>query len=1052
MASPPQAGPPVVSVVLVAHDGARWLGDTLAAVAVQTRPPDRCVAVDTGSRDASAELLRGGLGADAVRTRPRRTGYGEAVAHGVAGLPAAGPGEWLWLLHDDSAPAPGALEALLDTVEASPSVAVAGPKVLGWYDRRLLLEVGVTVAGSGRRETGLERREQDQGQHDGVRDVLAVGSAGMLVRRDVWEELGGFDPALTLYRDDLDLGWRARRAGHRVVCVTDAVVHHAEATTRGRRRGRLTRARRPHLLDRRSALHVLLANSPAVLLPFLVLRLLAGTLLRSAGYLLGKLPHEAADEIGALAAVVLRPDRVVAARRDRRRMPRSVPHREVRRLLAPPSAQLRHLLDGVTDLVPVTAPRPTHPVRTPAETGPTAAEADDLVPPSAGPSLRRLAAAPGVLLVLVLVVLGVVAGRGLVGRGALTGGALLPVQGGARDLAAAYAAAWHPVGLGTGTAAPPWLGLLAAGAVPLLGSVGALLRVLLVAGVPLAGLSAYLCSRGLVGSRLLRVWAALVWAGLPALTGAVAAGRVGTVVVAVLVPPLAVAARRCAGSWRAAAAAAALLTVGAAFVPLLWVVAAPVAAVTAAASRGAAVRRLRPLLVLAVPAVVLLPWSALLARHPRLLLTEAGFAGPGLSEPSLDPAAVLLVHPGGPGGGPVWWSAGLLLVALVALLRRDRRRLVAGAWGLALAATAGGILVSRAQVPTGTGTGEVAAWPGVPTLVVALGLLVAAVVGAEGLRDRVAGVSFGWRQPVAVALVAAAVAAPVLSLVGWAVRGADDPVRPDRTAVLPAFVAAEALGPDRPRTLVLAGSRSALRLAVLRGDGPRLGDADLLRSAGESGADPLPASLTSAAADLASARGGDVAARLAAHAVGYVQLAPSADPALVRAVDGAPGLSRASTADGEQLWRVAGDPARLRLLGPGPSADDSAGRDVETVVASGDIGGGGSVDAGDSVDAGEEGRLLVLAERADDRWRASLDGDALTRVTVDGWAQGFAVPASGGTLSVAYDAGGRRAVVWLQGAALVALVVLALPGARRAQDEDDAPMGRRSEPGRRRRR
>ena len=62
-------------------------------------------------------------------------------------------------------------------------------KVRGWRDERRLLEVGISMTGGGRRHTGLEKLEYDQGQHDATRDVLAVGSAGMLVRRDVWEDL-----------------------------------------------------------------------------------------------------------------------------------------------------------------------------------------------------------------------------------------------------------------------------------------------------------------------------------------------------------------------------------------------------------------------------------------------------------------------------------------------------------------------------------------------------------------------------------------------------------------------------------------------------------------------------------------------------------------------------------------------------------------------------------------------------------------------------------------------------------------------------------------------
>ena len=82
----------------------------------------------------------------------------------------------------------------------------------------------------------------------------------MLVRRDVWDELGGFDPALPLFRDDLDFGWRANLAGHRVVICSRAVVHHAQAAASGQRRIACGTPQRRRL-DRQGALWAMLANS-----------------------------------------------------------------------------------------------------------------------------------------------------------------------------------------------------------------------------------------------------------------------------------------------------------------------------------------------------------------------------------------------------------------------------------------------------------------------------------------------------------------------------------------------------------------------------------------------------------------------------------------------------------------------------------------------------------------------------------------------------------------------------------------------------------------------
>jgi GT2 family glycosyltransferase len=240
-------GQHVVTAVIVAHDGAAWLPHIAEALLGQTRPVQRVVAVDTGSRDRSGAVLAELLGRSVVFGMDRKTGYGAAISHalrhraantnvpGPAGLAPGERTEWVWLLHDDCEPAPDALEQLLRGAAEARSSAVLGPKVMDWADRRVLLEAGITIDGAGRRITGIEPREVDQGQHDGDRDVMAVSSAGMLVRRDVWDQVGGFDPEMPLLRDDVDFCWRVHAAGHRVRVVTDAVVYHLEATARNRR-------------------------------------------------------------------------------------------------------------------------------------------------------------------------------------------------------------------------------------------------------------------------------------------------------------------------------------------------------------------------------------------------------------------------------------------------------------------------------------------------------------------------------------------------------------------------------------------------------------------------------------------------------------------------------------------------------------------------------------------------------------------------------------------------------------------------------------------------
>ncbi|GAA3303046.1 hypothetical protein GCM10020295_50600 [Streptomyces cinereospinus] len=747
----------VVTAVLVSHDGARWLPDALAGLLGQERPVQYAVAADTGSADDSAQLVTDALGPDRVLHLARRTGFGQAVeeagrtapvltpedlpylrrpsgwdpvtrtwrddAYDLPELPHGEPVQWLWLLHDDCAPEPGALAELLRVVEnehelGRDDVAAVGPKLRGWYDRRQLLEVGVTIADSGRRWTGLDRREQDQGQHDHVRPVLSVSTAGMLIRRDVFEQLGGFDRRLPLMRDDVDLCWRANAAGYRVLVAPEAVVRHAEAASRERRAvdcaGRATAS--PHKVDKAGAVYTLLVNARTAALPWVLLRIVLGTLLRTVAYLVGKVPGQAVDEIRGLLGVLLRPERIVAGRRRRGRP--VADKGELRPLFPPPGATVRATVEQVAGSV---VGRSDQETATGAgrhggavESGPGGDDAEFLQIEQFA-RLKRIARNPGPMLFLVLLSVSLVACRELLGGGSLAGGALLPAPADSGALWSRYLDSWHPVGAGGDASAPPYLALVAMLASVLFGSTGLAVTVLLVCSVPLAGLTAYFASRPLVGSRLLRAWAAVGYAFLPAVTGALAGGRLGTAVLAVLLPLLARAAVAASGlanatgargSWRATWAYALLLTVTTAFTPIVWPLALVLGAGLLAVRRGEITAYgLRFLTQLGTPLLILAPWS--LSLLPFGFFHEAGLEYGAAAASALD---LLGAGPGGPGtvSGPM--LIGVVLAALAALLRHERRRGILTAWAVALVGLVFAVLSNSsawaARRPSSTASGS----------------------------------------------------------------------------------------------------------------------------------------------------------------------------------------------------------------------------------------------------------------------------------------------------------------------------------------------------------
>lgn len=1028
-----------VTAVVVAHDGGTWLPATLTTLAAQRRPVDGVVGVDVASTDDSLARLRASLGEERVVETGANVGFGRAVAAGLqhidrmvlrpaGGYVDSGVVEWVWLLHDDSAPDADCLDALLLAADRHPGVGVLGPKVLGWHDRRLLLEVGFSVTGSGRRFTGLERREHDQAQHDGDRTVLAVGSAGMLVRRELWERLDGFDPNLPLFRDDLDFCWRAHRAGEDVMVATDAVIHHREASAHGRRADVTAR---PHRLDREASVHVLLAQAPPLLAPFLAIRLLLGSALQSVTHVIGKDFAGARDEVAAVWSLLIHPGRVHASRQ---RIARTSvePASCVRHLRPSAWSQLRAALESAVGRVTTSSAAAASASVSGIDAGPVDEESESL--DSGSGWVRRAVLRPSVLLALLLTGISLVALRSLLwGEGVLQGGALLPSPAGASDLWSQYTQAWHDVGPGSSVPGAPYLLVIWALAVPLLGKAPVAVSLMFLLALPLAGWSAYFALRGIIATRLIRIWAGIAYALLPPVTIGISTGRIGIVIAAFALPFAVRSIIRIArpqGTMRRAAGACLIIAVVLAAAPAAWVVllvAVLVIALSAVRREGRASAPVVQRLALAVlgPLVVLVPWSLHLLAHPVLLLADPGAPIPGGPATPLD---VLLLQPGGPVTAPVWAGVGIVLAGLLALLRSDRARATRAAVSVGLLAAAIGIAQVALPVTMPWSTTAATTWPGVATLLLGGSLIVSAALAGDGLRQRFAGADFSLGQPLAVFLAVLAVAAPVVLGASW-FADAGGMLRRGPAEAVPAFVAADATSPQAPRTLVLRELRSGEVLyALVNGAGPMLGDADVSPDAQTWAAlDPL-------VADLASGRGGEEVEALAGYGVRYVLMDAGAASDLVPTLDAAPGLRRLSTAGGETLWRVAGDTSRARLVG----ADATSAVGVQM---DGALGVEPYIDQ--SVPAAG---TLVLGAASDSHWSAigiDADGDARALPTATApdllsWSQAFDVPAGQTSrVEVSYDSGLRTGWLLLQLIVFVVLVILALPS-RRAEEDFDA--------------
>jgi GT2 family glycosyltransferase len=992
------ASQPRVIAIVVNHNGRAFLRDTFRGLAAQTRPIDDVLVVDTGSTDGSADWARSRLGDDAVMAV--RGQFGRAVMSALRDPRTSGM-DWLWLLHDDCAPEPEALERLLAEAESRPSASILGPKLVSWTNPDRLSEIGFSVDRTGRAVSPIEDDEIDQGQHDQIRDVFFLNTAGMLVRRGALLNVGGFDERMPAFRDDLDLCWRTHLSGGRVLVVPQARVRHfAAAASRSRR----TRAvGHPRYLMERHTIAAMLKATSLRKLPLAVVLALAGALIRSASLALTGQPGDALAVLWAWGwnAKEL-PVTIVHRRRLQRQ--RKVDDSALAPLRAPGGQHLRSLLRGTLELV-YGAEVGAHVAQRTDDTG----EEQDM--PSTGTSaLRVVASHPVAFMVAGFALVMAVSLRSVLFAPAIASIGLGVWPATAQELLREFASSFHQAQMGSTASAPPSLALLGGLSVLTFGKALVAEKLLLWLALPLAAATCTRALRVVVPQLWARALAGLLYATTPLATGALAQGRIGELVLLVLAPPalaqvvLAFRAEQPREPWRPALRFAALAAVAIAMSPAavvafgLVVVAAIVAALAGvgAAGRPAAVRQ--SLLLAAgfgLAVALLLPWSG-------RLLTGAVFAELGRPLATPDLADLLQLRPGGGGVpgplvGPVYPLLGLAALFFApAARRRQVFWLLVGfvAAGLVAAWQAKGLAPRVTDWPAALLVPGAVAWAG------ACGL------GLTGLATAVRKLNLRF-SPGRVAAVALALLSVVTGLfvAGHLVRGAWSPLTAVDSPALPATVTR-----GQARVLWLAGRPDhGIDFAVTGPEGRTLLDPGRPPAAA---ADDLGSLVT----DIVQARTHTAGSMLRMFGIGYVAVRPG--PEADRLVDlvarqqdlDAKPTEQAGLFQGpavpQTAWVIPGEDPPAEVQGlltssarPVPVPDPDSGQ----------------------VQANGPGTVVLLVPEAS-VWRATVGGSRLEPTTALGWAQGFRLPAgAAGDLEVQRTGEDRRLVLLL----IEALLVLA---------------------------
>jgi GT2 family glycosyltransferase len=539
--------PAVVAVVVTTGPGP-GLEATLASLVTQDYEELSLLVVANGETEHVAARVAAIAPLAFVRSLDENMGFGAACNE--AALMTQGSAFFLFC-HDDVRLESNAIQQMVEAAFRT-NAGVVSPKVVAYDDPMVLVHVGQTCDRFGVVQERVEEGEIDHGQQDLERDVFVAPGGVTLVRSDLFATLRGFDPLIPVLGEDLDLCWRAQIAGARIVVAPSAKVAHRQTIATGERPVSAHGTRRASRADlqRRHQLLVV-ATGWRRRTTFATLSMLAAM---DSFELFLSLVSGDTDRAGAIMGSwrwLFNNRRRIRQRRAQRHEIQVLSDEELRRLQVGGASRVRrffitlvrHGLDRARGILPASEDVVDDGLAVGDlgfETVFSEDEEFDLIPESRELERRRTPTRllttfrSQVAVIFLVMLLWLIGSRNLVAMH-------LPLIGGLAPLDSWWTmwrhffASWSPNGLGTATPGMPGFGVLAFFGTFVLGRMGILPRLVLIAAVPLGAVAMGRLLRGRVSNRA-RVVASVAYMALPLGLNMIAQGRVDVLVVVTGLP------------------------------------------------------------------------------------------------------------------------------------------------------------------------------------------------------------------------------------------------------------------------------------------------------------------------------------------------------------------------------------------------------------------------------------------------------------------------------------------------------------------------------------
>lgn len=223
-----------IAVVILNWNGAGMMRRFLPSVVACSEGQGRVIVADNGSTDDSLPMLAAEFPSVEVLRMPENYGFAEGYNRALAQVET----DYYLLLNSDVEVTPGWLRPLRAYMDAHPEVAACQPKLLDWKDKAHFEYAGAAGGYIDRygypfcRGRVMGTVERDNGQYDGeaLPAFWATGAA-LLVRSADWKAVGGLDGRFFAHMEEIDLCWRLRARGRKVVCLPASRVYHVGGAT-----------------------------------------------------------------------------------------------------------------------------------------------------------------------------------------------------------------------------------------------------------------------------------------------------------------------------------------------------------------------------------------------------------------------------------------------------------------------------------------------------------------------------------------------------------------------------------------------------------------------------------------------------------------------------------------------------------------------------------------------------------------------------------------------------------------------------------------------------